>query len=270
MLVSVIIPTYKPQDYLWECLEALMAQTISKEDFEVILVLNGCNEPYKSAIDRYIVENTQGMNVKFIQTEVGGVSNARNIGIDSACGEFVSFVDDDDIVSPTYLEELLSVSSPDCVGCANSYAFENDITKFSFNFISSAYEKCKQRPFTTFNYRSYLSPPWGKLIHKKIINTERFSTKLKKGEDGLFCFAISTNIKEMRLTSESAIYFQRKRDGSVMRRKNSVMNELIEAFRQEKVLISLWIKYPSSYNLPYAVSRAVGILRNFFIYVTRK
>lgn len=269
MKISVIIPSYKPQDYLWECLEALMMQTFSKEDFEIILVLNGCTEPYKSAIERYIAENMQGMNVNFIHSEVGGVSNARNIGLDAARGEYVTFVDDDDIVSSNYLEELLKVSSPTCVGCANSYAFENDITNFSCNFISFAFEKCKQRPFTTFNYRSFLSPPWAKLMHRRIIDSERFSTNLKKGEDGLFCFAISNNIKEMRLTSEYAIYFQRVRNGSAMRRKNSVMNELIEAFRQEKVFFSLWVKYPLSYNLPYAVSRAVGILRNFFIYVTR-
>ena len=53
MKISVIIPTYKPQVYLWECLDTVYAQTFSKKEFEVILVLNGCNEPYNSQIQEY-------------------------------------------------------------------------------------------------------------------------------------------------------------------------------------------------------------------------
>ena len=71
MKISVIIPTYKPQDYLWECLKSLVAQTFPKEDFEVILVLNGCCEPWKSNIQQYIDDRMQGMNVKYIQTDEG-------------------------------------------------------------------------------------------------------------------------------------------------------------------------------------------------------
>ena len=54
MKISVIVPTYKPQAYLWECLNSLCLQTLSKEDFEVILVLNGCCEPYKTQIQQYL------------------------------------------------------------------------------------------------------------------------------------------------------------------------------------------------------------------------
>lgn len=84
MKISVIIPTYKPQNYLWDCLASLVAQTFPKDDFEVILVLNGCNEPYKSAIEKYIAEMMQGMHVNLIHAEKPGVSNARNIEIGRA------------------------------------------------------------------------------------------------------------------------------------------------------------------------------------------
>ena len=104
--ISVIIPTYKPQDYLWECLDSLLIQTFPKEDFEIILVLNGCIEPYKSKIEQYIVDKMQGVNVNFIHTEVGGVSNARNIALDQTRGEFITFLDDDDYFSKTTLERI--------------------------------------------------------------------------------------------------------------------------------------------------------------------
>lgn len=106
MKISVIIPTYKPQDYLWECLDSLVAQTFPKEDFEVILVLNGCHEPWNSTIREYIDTRMQGMNVNYMHTNQGGVSNARNIALDKVKGEYITFIDDDDLISPTYLEVL--------------------------------------------------------------------------------------------------------------------------------------------------------------------
>ena len=111
MKISVIIPTYKPQSYLWECLDSLVQQTLSKECFEVILVLNGCTEPYKSAIEEYIAEKMQGMNVNFIHTEMGGVSNARNVALDAAVGEYITFLDDDDYISDCMLSELYEVAN---------------------------------------------------------------------------------------------------------------------------------------------------------------
>ena len=54
MLISVIIPTYRPKDYLWECLDSIVNQTFPKDKFELLVVLNGCSEPWKSQIDKYI------------------------------------------------------------------------------------------------------------------------------------------------------------------------------------------------------------------------
>ena len=85
MKISVIIPTYKPQEYLWKCLDSLDRQTLSNDNFEVILVLNGCKEPYYSQIKNYIAKRND-LNIIFIQTDEGGVSNARNKGLDIAKG----------------------------------------------------------------------------------------------------------------------------------------------------------------------------------------
>ena len=96
MDISVIIPTYKPQDYIWTCLDSLVNQTLSYDHFEVIIILNGCSEPWKSQIEDYIASNMSAMNVTFIQTDIPGVSNARNLGLDAIKGDYVFFIDDDD------------------------------------------------------------------------------------------------------------------------------------------------------------------------------
>ena len=85
--ISVIIPTYKPKDYLWECLDSLSCQTIEKSKFEVLIILNGCNEPYNTQIIKYI-ESQQNVQWRLFQTDEPGVSNARNIGLDKAEGEY--------------------------------------------------------------------------------------------------------------------------------------------------------------------------------------
>ena len=142
--ITVIIPTYKPKEYLWDCLNSFMNQTFSKDKFEVVLVLNGCKEPYNSDILSYI--NTHSyVNINYIQTDVGGVSYARNIGIDKAKGTYITFVDDDDLVSECYLSELFQISSQDTIGLAYPYAFNDGHlhTQLSYS-LTKEYEKCSK------------------------------------------------------------------------------------------------------------------------------
>lgn len=267
MNISVIIPTYKPHEYLWECLEALMKQTVSKKDFEVILVLNGCTEPYKSAIERYIAENLQEMNVNFIHTEVGGVSHARNIGIDAARGEYITFVDDDDLVTPNYLSDLFGASSPSCVGCSNSYCFVKSTDEKKGNFITDGYKRCNGIQFSLFRYRCFLSAPWAKLIHRDIIGDNRFPLDLKKSEDSVFCMRISPNILDMQLATADAVYYQRLRKGSAMRTKQPKWDILKEHLYIEWKYISEWCKHPFKYNVAFVLSRIVACAKNCMRYL---
>lgn len=266
MLVSVIIPSYKPGDYLWECLDSLCNQSLDGKDFEVLIVLNGCNKPFAEQIEKYIKRN-QTHCIRLIQTDEPGVSNARNIGIEVAKGEYITFVDDDDIVSPAYLEDLLEVSSPTCVGCASMKAFYKDTNEGIETFLSKAYERCKNRPFDFFEYRQFLSPPVAKMIHKSIIGNTRFPIDMKKSEDSVFCLQISPRIKDMKLASADAIYYQRLREGSAMRKKESFWSIIKEHLLIEYKYLSVWLKKPFRYNLKFFLSRLVACGKNCFHYI---
>ena len=85
MKISVIVPTYKPQVYLWECLDSIYNQTFPKTEYELILVLNGCNEPYNAQIKDWLAKHSD-LRVQYIQTDEAGVSNARNMALDVARG----------------------------------------------------------------------------------------------------------------------------------------------------------------------------------------
>lgn len=98
---SIIIPVYNVAPYLRECLDSVLSQTI--EDFEVLAVDDGSTDGSCQIIDEYAVRDQR---ITVLHKVNGGVSSARNAGIDLAQGEYVCFVDGDDIVSPTYLQDL--------------------------------------------------------------------------------------------------------------------------------------------------------------------
>lgn len=266
IMISVIVPSYKPQSYLWECLDSIRNQTILPKSYEIILILNGCLQPYKHHVEEYIKEHCN-WQIRLIHTDIPGVSNARNLGIDASKGEFITFIDDDDLISPNYLEELLKVSNDTCIGCSNSYCFEETIENCNDNFISKAYKKCKEVPFSLYEYRKYLSPPVCKLIHRTIIGEVRFPVELAKSEDSVFCLQLTPKVKKMRLTGEDAIYYQRRRVGSVMRRRNSFWYEFTAFCKLEMAYLTIWLSHPFNYKCLLVLSRMAAGFKNFIKYV---
>lgn len=217
MKISVIIPTYKPQDYLWECLDSLAAQTFPKKEFEVLVILNGCCQPYRDQIEKYISSADPSLNIKLIHTDKGGVSNARNIGLDLAQGEFIAFIDDDDIVSQTYLELLYDSADPDTISISDVSVFDESTGTTCKSRMSEVYTELSpkgQQPY--INSRRLFFTVWMKLIPRNLICDRKFDTSLAIGEDSVFMFLISDRISKVNFASGQAIYHRRIRSGSAM------------------------------------------------------
>ncbi len=261
MRISVIIPTYKPQDYIWECLDSIKNQTFAKEDFEVILVLNGCREPYYTQIQEYIDKNFVGYNVNFIQTDQGGVSNARNIALDVAKGEYITFIDDDDYVSPSYLEELSNVATYDVVAISNAKAFYDGTREpaaYGLDKYYSIYSKRKGRQ-KFYKCRKFFSGPVMKLIHRDVIGNRRFDVQFKNGEDNLFMFLISDRLRYVEFTSENAIYYRRYRINSAMQKTRSCKDKIRNSIRIVRKYISI---YPNGgYSLSFFCTRILAEMK---------
>ena len=90
-----------------------------------MIILNGDQNPYENNIKKFLLGYERVNNIKYFYSSKKGVSIARNIGLDLAIGEYICFVDDDDIVSENFLSELYNVSSPDYVGLCNIFSFHN-------------------------------------------------------------------------------------------------------------------------------------------------
>lgn len=264
MKISVIIPTYKPGTYIWNCLDSLEVQTFSKGDFEVILVLNGCKEPYYSQLKEYIAKSKVQYN--FIQTDEGGVSNARNIALDKAKGEYITFIDDDDFVSPSYLEELYAKSSPDTIALCYPYAFKNDDrerTQLPYR-ITRAYDKLVSGE-SKLHYprtRKFFSGPCMKLIPMSFIHGRRFDRRFKNGEDCLFMFLISNEFKWVNFTSKNAIYYRRVRENSANFGKRSSMAKVKNSLALIKEYSRIYFGNPSKYNFAFYATRILGAIKS--------
>ena len=99
--VSVIVPVYKAENYLHRCIDSLLAQTFT--DFELLLVDDGSPDRSGEICDEYAAKDSR---VRVFHKENGGVSSARQYGIDNALGEYTIHADPDDWVEPEMLEEL--------------------------------------------------------------------------------------------------------------------------------------------------------------------
>ena len=105
-MVSCIIPVYNTEKYLRRCIESVLAQTFV--DWEMLLIDDGSTDASGSICDEYAAKDER---IRVFHKENGGISSARNLGLNYAQGEWIFFVDSDDSLPKTSLESLLARSS---------------------------------------------------------------------------------------------------------------------------------------------------------------
>jgi len=263
--ISVVIPTYKPGAYIWECLDSLCQQTLPKDEFEVIVVLNGEKEPYFSQIKDYAKQHEDRLNIRLLYSEKPGVSNARNIGIDNAVGDYLSFVDDDDWVTPNYLFNLFTKAEAATIVASNVVLIDESRGESMDYFLTDAYNRVAgiEHP-SFFAARSFLSPLWCKLIPKAVIADDRFPMDFALGEDSIFVFTISKRIEEIRFAERDTIYYVRYRNTSASHRHYAYWFRVKLAFRTTFRYVSIFLRSPLAYDLTFFLSRLAATLRKLF------
>lgn len=258
MLISVIIPTYKPQDYIYQCLDSLCQQTMDTQSWEVIVVLNGCDEPWHTAIQKYATAHPK-IQMHVLQTDQPGVSNARNIGLDYARGEYITFIDDDDYVSNTYLASLYSLALPTIVSASYTMAVDDNHNHIvPPYYIEQEYIRWtkRSRKLPYYKPRRYMNGACMKLIHKSIIGSTRFDTQFKNGEDSLFMFAISNRMHYMCFADTNAIYYRRIRQESASQTM-SIRQTINNRFALIKQYTRIYL-HGSHYSFRFYLTRIMG------------
>lgn len=257
--ITVIVPTFKPQGYLWECLDSLCNQDYPIKDYEIIVILNGCCEPYYQDLKDYVARNHA--QIVLLQTDTGGVSNARNMGLDIARGEYVTFVDDDDYVSPKYLRSLYEAITPSSISVARPIAFYDTLAmtwkEYPITLVYNSFGSSNE--VSPSKARRYFSGPWMKLIPMSFIQGRRFNPKFANGEDGLFNYLISDKIKIIRVASSDAVYYRRYREGSAVMTQRNRSQRIANNSRILREEVKIYLSNPRRYSLKALLRNAIGL-----------
>ena len=121
--VSVIVPIYKIERYLHQCIDSILEQTFT--DFELLLIDDGSQDRCPAICDEYAEKDER---IRVFHKPNGGLTSARNCGLDNAKGEWIMHIDGDDWVAPTYIEELYNAAiknDADIAICGFRFAYED-------------------------------------------------------------------------------------------------------------------------------------------------
>lgn len=180
-LVSIIVPVYNAAHVLRYCVESILSQGFKY--FELLLIDDGSKDCSPAICDEYAQKDKR---IKVFHKENGGVSSARNLGIDNAQGEWITFIDADDFISRSYF---------DAIGECDEDILIKGYKKFDNTGIIAGrdVEELLRFPgFSDFISRyitdSLLRCPWAKFYKRSLIGDLRFLTDMKIGEDAWFVF----------------------------------------------------------------------------------
>lgn len=208
--VSIIIPVYKVEPYLRQCIDSVLAQTY--KNIEIILVDDGSPDACPEICDEYAAKDSR---VRVIHKENGGLSDARNAGIKIATGEWLSFVDSDDIVHPQMIEllmnPLLDDPSVKMSACGYEMFFKNDIVYSSIKAKTLRYEKLS---LYEYFYKPLYVVAWGKIYHKSLFANAEYP-KGRFHEDEFVTYKLLWLAKEISFL-DKPLYMYRQRDDSIM------------------------------------------------------
>lgn len=239
-LISVIVPIYDVEKYLSPCIESIFRQTYS--NLEIILVDDGSRDDSGILCDKYM---GQDKRVVVIHRKNGGLSAARNSGLEIAAGEYVVFIDADDMMHPRMIEVLynelkiyeadISICSHQCVAEAIDYKDVEESRHISCTTQTYTGRECIKAFFDEVIGLDMIVV-WNKLYKKEIFRTLRFPEG-KIHEDEYINYKILYPMKVVTYTNQQ-LYYYRQRDNSIMNsfgsneKRQQHISCMIDVYRQ--------------------------------------
>ena len=181
--VSVIIPVYNRENFVGKCLDSVCSQTL--QDIEIILVNDGSADRSYDICKQY--QNLDN-RIKIFNQENQGVSSARNRGIVEASGEWICFVDSDDIIERDYLENFGIIESSKIDLYVQGYKVNNIDGSIVEKIPDVTGQLTKVKAFDVLENSDIMNSPCFKLFRREIIGRQRirFNRQLSLGEDHIF------------------------------------------------------------------------------------
>lgn len=240
-MVSVIIPVYNVENYLAACLDSVLQQTY--RDLEILLINDGSTDRSGEICQEYAAQDER---IRYFKTENRGLSEARNLGLRSCTGEYISFVDSDDRLHPQATEFMLQAIRETGVPLVKA-GFDRipdgenpPFTRFEYEKLSVVVQDCETEIRNSFE-RELLRSIWSGLYSKSSLDGFHFESG-RFHEDAMFTYLVlSRNEKMVRINDP--LYQYRRRIGSVVNHKIAgkvdidrleVSRQIIEFFAEKR------------------------------------
>lgn len=212
-MISIIVPVYKAEQYINRCIDSILAQTFT--DWELLLVDDGSPDRSGEICDEY---SKKDKRIMVLHKENGGVSSARNLGLKNAKGEWIAFVDSDDMLENTYLADF-DIENGDADLYIQGYKKIKNGKIVDVKNIS-----CEENSFegivASSEDNNIINSPCFKLFRTSIIKGNKilFDRHLSIGEDHLFSLYYLLCINKIRYTRVSGYCYMLKDEESLTNR----------------------------------------------------
>lgn len=235
-LISIIVPIYNSENTLHRCIDSILRQTFC--DWELLLIDDGSTDKSSEICDEYAKKN---IYIKVFHKENGGVSSARNVGLENAEGDWITFVDSDDWVTERYLENLYShvrYNIDLIISYAEIYS-DNGIRKELYP--SKLVDETNFESIFIENNMHWHTSPWSKLYKRCIIeyNNIRFIQGMQIGEDALFLYTYMLYSKKIFVSSDTDYCYFLDAENSLTKRINDLDSEVFVYKRVSEIIEKL-------------------------------
>lgn len=263
-IVSIIIPLYNAEKYLRKCLDSILKQTF--KDFEILLVNDGSTDGSEVICKEYCQKDSR---VKLFCKDNGGVSSARNLGLENSSGDYISFIDSDDYVKPNFIESLYN-RMPDCdyVLCGYIKLFTDGATKCYPEIGVPILNReqieqiIKNIVFEDSPYNGLYSV-FNKMYRREFIADLRFDIKRHHGEDWWFNLCLYDKSQKIGVIEDCLYYYSISNNANSLSKKfnYNYIDHLLYSYSQI-------LPFAAKYNLSMEDLRAQYI-HNIFNHITK-
>ena len=207
--VSIIVPLFNAEKFAKRCIESVLMQTF--KNYELILIDDGSKDKTGEICEKYAEKDTR---IKVIHKNNGGVSSARNTGLDMAKGEWITFLDADDWIEPNFLL-IVDNNSNDSIDWIFAQwrtiwdnGLPNEINNYEQEILFNNWEEIK-KIWDKMANMDICRCPWGKFFRRSVIESYklRFDNSLKYGEDTVFNYEYLINIKGLSLCKKDYSHY---------------------------------------------------------------
>ena len=201
--ISIIVPVYNVEKYIDKSLKSLVNQTL--QDIEIIIVNDGTQDKSVDIIERYVKENPT--KIKYYEKENGGLSSARNYGLEYATGEYIAFLDSDDYVEKSMYEEMYNLAKKE-----NADMVECDFI-WEWEYGKKVYDKRREYKTKEEMMKKPRVVAWNKIYKREII--KKYKIRFPEGliyEDMEFFYKLLPHLNKISYINKYFVHYTQRED----------------------------------------------------------